>query len=186
MNLSLSSACCPQDIESQVEGQCGHAVIISGCPALYLGAFEVRDMANRLRAFTLVEILVVVIILGILAAIVIPQFSTASDEARESAVRSNLRSIRNQLQVYRVAHLNNYPDAAEFVRQMTTRTDADGAAGGTLGPYLQKIPTNAFNDKSSIGVEAGVTGLGDNSHGWHYDTTTGNFYADDSVGHAAW
>lgn len=46
------------------------------------------------KGFTLVEILIVVVILGILAAIVIPQFTNASEEAKQNSLRSNLQSIR--------------------------------------------------------------------------------------------
>ena len=53
------------------------------------------------RAFTLVEILIVVVILGILAAIVLPKFSNASAIARASMLADDLRVIRMQVQVYR-------------------------------------------------------------------------------------
>ena len=48
------------------------------------------------KGFTLVEILIVVIILGILAAIVIPQFTQASNDARESSLSSELQTVRSQ------------------------------------------------------------------------------------------
>ena len=62
-------------------------------------------MRNRVinrarRAFTLIEILIVVVILGILAAIVIPQFSEASDDAAQSSVRSTLQVLRSQHELY--------------------------------------------------------------------------------------
>lgn len=147
------------------------------------------------QGFTLVEILIVVIILGILAAIVIPQFTEASNDARESALQSDLQTVRSQLQLYRVQHLEKYPTditgvttSAKLVEQMTSRTDATGAvmpAGGVaanfpFGPYLQKFPTNAF---VSGGTEGNVT-LGtadavpaDGATGWYFNTTTGKFSA---------
>ncbi len=54
--------------------------------------------------FTLVEILIVVVILGILAAIVIPQFTSASTEAKQSALVSNLQSVRSQIELYKIHH----------------------------------------------------------------------------------
>jgi len=134
----------------------------------------------RSKGFTLVEILIVVIILGILAAIVIPQFTEASNDARESALRSDLQTVRSQLELYKVQHLDTYPAAATFVTQLTTKTDSAGAAGGTLGPYLQSFPTNPFNGLSTVEVEAGTDGLGDGSHGWHFDTSLGRLAPDDA------
>lgn len=108
---------------------------------------------KRASGFTLVEILIVVIILGILAAIVIPQFSDASDEAKTSSLASNLRSLRSQAELYKAEHNEFYPwddgagaldSSAEIIRKMTTKTDADGAAGGDLGPYMQAVPLNPY------------------------------------------
>jgi len=62
--------------------------------------------------FTLVELLIVVIILGILAAIVIPQFSSSTTDAKESALDANLAAMRNAIELYRVQHTNGiYPSA---------------------------------------------------------------------------
>jgi type II secretion system protein G len=58
-------------------------------------------MNSRQRAFTLIEILIVVAILGILAAIVIPRYIDASAEAQESAVRGDLQTLRKQIEYYR-------------------------------------------------------------------------------------
>ncbi|KKK98187.1 hypothetical protein LCGC14_2645260 [marine sediment metagenome] len=139
-----------------------------------------------MKGFTLVEILIVVIILGILAAIVIPQFTEASNNARESSLVSDLQTVRSQLELYKVQHLDAYPAAATFVTQLTTKTTSAGAANGTLGPYLQTFPTNPYNDKATVEVEAGTDGTGNNSHGWHFDTDLGRFSADDNATHAAW
>src|ERR1017187_3807990 len=69
------------------------------------------EVTVKNKAFTLVEILIVVIILGILAAIVIPQFTEASNDARISALQSDLQTCRSQFELYKVQHLENYPQA---------------------------------------------------------------------------
>ncbi len=61
-----------------------------------------RHLSRTRRAFTLIEILIVVVILGILAAIVIPQFTDASNEAMEASVRTQLQTIRSQIELYNV------------------------------------------------------------------------------------
>ena len=54
------------------------------------------------KAFTLFEVLFVVILLGILAALVIPKFADASDDTKVSAQVSDLNTLRSQIQLYRV------------------------------------------------------------------------------------
>ena len=79
--------------------------------------------------FTLVEILIVVVILGILAAIVIPQFTDASTEAKTSSLCSDLQTVRSQLELYKIQHNDAIPapeaDGASWNR-MTQYTDIDG------------------------------------------------------------
>ena len=140
--------------------------------------------------FTLVEILIVVVILGILAAIVIPQFTDASTQAKESSLISDLQTLRSQIELYKIQHNDDLPgtvSGVSFSAAMTGYTTVAGAAttagaSGAYGPYLQKIPTNQFNDKNTIGIDGTA---GDNSAGWEFNTTTGAIYADDSNDHAA-
>ena len=127
----------------------------------------------RHKAFTLVELLIVVIILGILAAVVIPQFSDASTDARVSAMVTNLGTIRGQLEFYRMQHNGNYPTFAALTAQMTGGTDITGAPGTAFGPYLQRIPNNPFTDTNT------VVGLSTGADAWFYTAATGAFLADD-------
>lgn len=132
--------------------------------------------------FTLVEILVVVVILGILAGVVISQVGNASDDARETCLSNDLRTVRGELERYRIRHFCQYPTVFEGGgSQMLNKTQADGTVdpAGPCGPYLPRIPTNPFNEKATVQVEAGAAGAGDSSHGWHYDSDTGRFRADD-------
>lgn len=110
---------------------------------------------KRKNGFTLVEILIVVIILGILAAIVIPQFTEASNDAKNSSLESNLQTLRSQFELYKVQHNDTYPwddgsgaldSSANIITRMTAKTNADGTTTGTptLGPYMQSVPTNPF------------------------------------------
>src|SRR3982750_3933375 len=93
------------------------------------------------RGFTLVEILIVVIILGILAAIVIPQFTNASQDARKNSLTSQLQTIRSQVELYKLQHRDKLPDVTASWDKLTKKTDEDGSltnADPTLlkfGPY---------------------------------------------------
>ncbi|MFP4105659.1 MAG: prepilin-type N-terminal cleavage/methylation domain-containing protein [Phycisphaerae bacterium] len=145
------------------------------------------------KGFTLVEILIVVIILGILAAIVIPQFTEASSDARNSALRSDLQTVRSQIELYKVQHLDKFPgwdgttvDAADFVKDMTTKTNVAGtqeSGDGPLnfGPYLQKFPSNTYVDENADAISVGSDPCpGDGSTGWYLNTTTGTFSPNDA------
>lgn len=140
--------------------------------------------------FTLVEILIVVIILGILAAIVIPQFSDASTQARESSCKSSLQTMRAQIQLYEVEHNDDLPGdgGATFKQAMTGLTDIDGDVStdpNDYGPYIDKIPTNPYDDSDTVTEGTSSPAPGDGA-GWYFNTDTGHFSANDSSEHAAW
>lgn len=137
--------------------------------------------------FTLVEILIVVVILGILAAIVIPQFTEASTEAKTSSLCTDLQTIRSQIELYKIQHNDELPDMAVNIdgdNALTLVTLIDGVvvAAGTAdsyGPYIQKIPTNQFVNSNVIEIDGTVGGgLPNVGPGWNFNTTTGAFHAD--------
>src|SRR5215471_8675064 len=96
-----------------------------------------RPRHPRCAAFTLIEILIVVVILGILATIVVPQFSNASINAKESTLKDELRYLRTQVVVYKAQHhdvppgfpngdRNQAATGPDFIAQMTKPTDESG------------------------------------------------------------
>ena len=142
---------------------------------------------KKRNGFTLVEILIVVVILGILAAIVVPQFSDASEDAKLSSLMSDLQTMRSQIQLYKIQHNGDLPGTVTgvtFEESMTKYTNQAGSdsitqapAAGVYGPYLQQIPDNQFCDAN--GVEADGT-LGGGNYDWNYNTTTGAIHPDDA------
>jgi general secretion pathway protein G len=130
-------------------------------------------MKRSKRGFTLVEILIVVIILGILAAIVIPQFTNASNDARSNSVQSTLQTIRSQVELFKIQHGDTPPVAAGMWDIMTGKsntTDTQTAvATGVFGPYLQQAPINPLNGQSAVGAAASTT------VGWVYTVSSGQY-----------
>jgi prepilin-type N-terminal cleavage/methylation domain-containing protein len=149
-------------------------------------------MRHTKNAFTLVEILIVVAILGILAAVVIPAFENYSTKAKESAARESLFILRTAIGRYAAQHNDVPPGYLNgdtttepfylcFASQLCKATNTSGqiASLGTpgypLGPYIPAIPANPFNNIQIIEVlgnnedfPADATG----SFGWAYKPTT--------------
>jgi general secretion pathway protein G len=141
------------------------------------------------KGFTLVELLIVVIILAILAAIVIPQFSSATTDTQEAALDSNLGGLRNAIELYKAQH-TAYPGAVAtsagtctatkgtgaansaqaFIDSLLMYTDASGNACSLgdattyrYGPYLRKaLPNDAITNpsKGSAAADIAVTSAG--------------------------
>jgi general secretion pathway protein G len=144
------------------------------------------------KGFTLIELLIVVIIIAILAAIAIPQFSNTSTDAQESAAIANLTTLRSAIELYRVQHNNTYPSTfvagaaaalpctggtagdgavnteAALIQQLTTFSDAAGrtcsvaAPGYSFGPYLRAIPVEPVTNVATVTV---VTAAANNPPG---------------------
>jgi general secretion pathway protein G len=162
-----------------------------------------RSPAER-RAFTFIELMVVVVLLGIMAALVVPQFSNAAALARESTLRDELRNLRSQIAVYAAQHRATNPGypggntaaaptAAAFADQLTSYTDEQGRTAQTpdavfkFGPYLRLIPRNPFTNHSTVRiVPAGPFPAAPlNTHAWVYQPSTGKIAPDNSGKDAA-
>ena len=136
--------------------------------------------SRRASGFTLIEILIVVIILGILAAIVIPQFSNASSDARKASLQSTVQTLRSQVALYKLQHGDTLPnivgkgDATSWGPMINTST----YGSNTVGPYMQSIPTNGLISSAAPANSAVVDGNCDAGTG----TVTGGAYVYDYTG----
>ena len=161
--------------------------------AMCVISFFKRAGKMRNKAFTLVELIIVVTILGIMAAIVIPTFQGNVATAKESASKTNLMTIRTQIELYKLQH-NGYPPGyvagagapvGTVSLQLIGTTMVDGTASPSTvpsapflyGPYLKSIPKNSFNNLSTIVYVAEATAFSDavdgTSSGWLYKKETG-------------
>ena len=120
----------------------------------------------------------VVLILGIPAAIVVPHFTSATEDSKLSNLVSNLQSIRAQLELYKMHHNETYPTNINV--QLTSKTDRDGTvnAAGLCGPYPHIFPANPFVDNPDQAVRTNGTPPA----GWDYDSATGIILAN-TAGH---
>ncbi len=128
---------------------------------------------KRNRGFTLVEILIVVVILGILAAIVIPQFSDAATEANEANLVSNLQTMRSQIALYKIQHIDTPPDCTS---EVTFAVDM-------VPTYLQAVPINPFTTTATVlqGNNGGLGGApGSDLSAWYFNTDEDIIYANDN------
>ncbi len=150
------------------------------------------------RGFTLIEILVVVVLLGILAGVVLPHIANGAISARESALASDLQMLRRYVLIYKAQHKEvapGYPNGdttqaptqQAFLDQMMLSSDSDGntAAVGTAGfprgPYLMRMPVNPLNNKDTLEPLANGAAFpanADDSHGWIYKADTAEIRAD--------
>jgi len=158
--------------------------------------------------FTLIEMLIVVIVLGILAMIIIPQITVSTDDAKVSTLQTSLAGIRSAIEVYYVQHNNVYPGekkndgsadsgsdveaATAFLQQLTRYTNSSGAVTATkdstykFGPYVKTgaLPTNPFNDNSDVVADYDVTSITQTrtvagTAGWRIYPKTGVIFAND-------
>jgi len=150
------------------------------------------------RAFTLVEILIVVMLIGVLAAVVIPTVAKSGLAARESALASDLSLLRRFVLIYKSQHQEvspGYPNGvttaaptgdtftAQATMSSTTegRTAAVGTSGFPYGPYLSRIPANPLNQLDTVEMVPNGQPFpvaADGSHGWICKPETGEIRAD--------
>ena len=135
----------------------------------------------RRRAFTLVEVLIVIIIMAVLAAVIIPQFSAAGEDAKLTAMRHTLHTIRSQIEKYRLEHKGRPPGAIDSrgLFQLLDKTNADGAVGSgpdfVYGPYLwNEFPANPLDSRRTVTATSDFPPPTPTSAGgWLYHAATG-------------
>lgn len=165
--------------------------------------------------FTLIEMLIVIVVLGILAMIIIPQITVSTEDAKVSTLQTNLSGIRSAVETYYAQHASTYPGrnntgaagttgtdgaaALAFVAQLTQYTSEAGLISTTkdttykYGPYIKgsALPNNPFTSTSTLVCdfdEAVITTRSPSGTGeaWRCFPITGVFIANDTTAHAAY
>jgi general secretion pathway protein G len=124
------------------------------------------------KAFTLVEILIVVIILGILAAIVLPKFTNATSTTRDTSAATTLQDLRGQIELFKSQHGGVAPQNGTLWALLqttsdTTETTSATPTGTKYGPYFRNYPLNPWNGQTAVSTNAS-----DSNAGWYYTATT--------------
>ncbi len=150
---------------------------------------------SRRSAFTLIEVLIVVVIMAVLAATIIPQFASSTTDAKASALKFNLHGLRQQIEMYKLQHNGTTPAlTGGTLPGLLFTSDANGTTTTVFmpdsthpfGPYVQggNLPANPFDGTTTVTQiatfpPAATAGTG---QGWLYEPTSGQI-APNTAGH---
>ena len=161
---------------------------------------------QKQAGFTLIEMLIVIVVLGIMAMIIVPQIRISSEDATLRTFQTNLNMLRKAVDLYYHYHDNTYPGYNDtsgilanpatcrtaFIAQLAKYTAIDGTVSNTkdtthkFGPYLRGnvLPTNPYNEKNSVicNDETDITvRVSGGAFGWKFYTRTGVLIANDGA-----
>lgn len=174
--------------------------------------YILKKKSKEQSGFTLIEILIVVILLGILATVIIPQISVSSDDAKLNSLKTNLSNLRSALELYYFQHGNRFPGqykeadgttatgtdgeaATAYVAQLTKYSDSNGKVNNSgtteysLGPYLRNgVPTNPYNSLATVVCDYDETDItvktsSGQSAAWKFYPKTGVLVSGDNGAH---
>lgn len=136
-------------------------------------------------AFTLVEVMIVVVIMAIIIAAVVPLYTDSAKDARTSGALMNLGLMRKQIELYKQHHNGMLPAS---LAELALRSDAAGNTGTStahvFGPYIREVPINPFTSSAKVTPAASnppsaATGAAD--AGWLYHAAGGGVWIDDPL-----
>lgn len=144
---------------------------------------------NPARAFSLLELVVVIAILGVVASIAAPRLASASGNAIDASIRANIAQLEHAIEYYAAEHDNRTPaeepdgkpidDESLFIKRLLIPTKVTGEFDERfpLGPYLRDIPANPANGRRRIRIDGDPAGA--DTHGWRFDSALRMIEPDD-------
>ncbi len=140
---------------------------------------SIREQFHR-RGFSLLEVVIVVAIIGALAAIAIPRMSRGAKGSTDSVLSNDLAVLRRAIELFAAEHECIYPTVANIATQLTKYSDIGGSTSDTAdrthlyGPYIRSIP------ELPLGSRIGCNGIAETDAkdvGWIYKEGTGEISA---------
>lgn len=125
-----------------------------------------KKRAKR-RGFTLIELVIVIVILGVLAGVAALSFQSVTGSAKDGVAKSNLRAVKSACQVYQVDNNGNLPNAKTAIEKYLDK-ELKEAWSATSGDYVYTLEPDAGNKKIVIRVKGG--GL-DATNGYFFEIT---------------
>ena len=134
------------------------------------------------RGFTLIELILVIVVLAIMAALAIPKFIDIRGDAKKSAVQGALGGVRSAIGIYKATQIvkGQTPEIATLASLTDGTTVLDGSVPNN--PYSTTATKNDVEDAQAAGGTKGTAGCGNSStKAWCYRPDNGHFWASTNV-----
>lgn len=143
-------------------------------------------------AFSLIELVIVIVIIGIIAAIAVPRMGTAAVTSKVATAAANLQTIRKAVDLFTAEHEGRSPnqdesgsptnDAEPILQRLTAGPGSDGVIGG---PYLKELPYNPFAASNTLRADKDFLTPSD-GYAWVYDVNSDTVWNDFAIPPELW